>query len=107
MGSIPIEEGLDLIKENTELNMKITMADIKDEVYYWTTAVVCYILGSNPSQVVIDGYFKRIWGALGIDKVAQLNKGVFLASFHSVESRSKAVEEGVQLFDRKPVIVKP
>ncbi|XP_070018229.1 uncharacterized protein [Nicotiana sylvestris] len=107
VGTIPIEEGLDLITESTEQNVKITMADIKDEVNYWTTTVVCYILGSNPPQVVIDGYFRRIWGALGIDKVAQLNRGVFLVRFHSVESRRKAVEEGVQMFDRKPVIVKP
>ncbi|XP_019236840.1 PREDICTED: uncharacterized protein LOC109217066 [Nicotiana attenuata] len=107
MGTIPMEEGLDLISEVTEQNVKITMADIKDEVDYWTTAVVCYVLGSNPPQVVIDGYFRRIWGAMGIDKVAQLNRGVFLVRFHSIESRSKAVEEGVQMFDRKPVIVKP
>ncbi|XP_019236346.1 PREDICTED: uncharacterized protein LOC109216625 [Nicotiana attenuata] len=55
----------------------------------------------------MDGYFMRIWGDLGIDKVAQLNRGVFLVRFHSAESRSKVVEEGVQMFDRKPAIVKP
>lgn len=54
------------------------MVDIKDEVEYWLTTVVCYVLGSNPPQVVIDGYFRRIWGGLRIDKVAQLNMGVFM-----------------------------
>lgn len=107
MGSILKEEGFDLTEESTEMNVKITMADIKDEVEYWITMVVCYILGSNPLQVVMDGYFRRIWGSLGIDKVAQLNRGVFVVQFHSVESRSKVVEEGVQMFDRKLVIVKP
>lgn len=43
------------------------------------------MLGSNPPQVVMEGYFKRIWGALGIDKIAQR----------------------VRMFDRKPIAVKP
>lgn len=64
--------------EKSETNVKITMVDIKDEVEYWLTTVVCYVLGSNPPQVVIDGYFRRIWGGLRIDKVAQLNMGVFM-----------------------------
>lgn len=65
------------------------------------------MLGSNPPQNVMEGYFNRIWGKLGIDLVAQVQRGVFLVRFHTTESRTKVVEEGVQMFDRKPVIVKP
>ncbi|XP_019239038.1 PREDICTED: uncharacterized protein LOC109219077 [Nicotiana attenuata] len=83
------------------------MDDIKEEVEYWQSTVVCYVLGSNPPLTVIEGYFKRIWGALGIDIFAQTSKGVFLVRFHSVESRTKVVEDGIQTSDRKPVIVKP
>lgn len=64
------------------------------------------MLGSNTLQTVIEGYFKRNWGGLGIDKVAQVHKGVFLVRFHIIESRKKVVKERVQMFDRKPVIVK-
>ncbi|XP_070008395.1 uncharacterized protein [Nicotiana sylvestris] len=107
VGKIPVEDEIDLTMEKSETNVKITMADIKDEVEYWSTAVVCYVLGSNPPQIIIDGYFRRIWGGLGIDKVVQLNRRVFMVRFHSIESRNKVVEEGVQMFDRKPMIVKP
>lgn len=38
--------------------------------------------------------------------MAQTSKGVFLVRFHIVEIRTNAIEEGIQTFDRKPVIVK-
>ncbi|XP_075092350.1 uncharacterized protein LOC142172591 [Nicotiana tabacum] len=54
----------------------------------------------------MEGYFNRIWGKLGIDIVSQVQRDVFLVRFHTIESRTKVVEGGVQMFDRKPVIVK-
>lgn len=108
VGAIPSTEGLDLSKPvENHINVKITLYDIKGKVEYWSSAVVCYVLGSNPPQPVMDGYFRRIWGKLVIDKVAQISRGVFIVRFHDLEYRSRVVEEGVQMFDRKPVIVKP
>lgn len=82
------------------------MDDIQEEVEYWNTAVICYVLGSNPSQIVMEVYFRRIWGTLGIDKIVQINRRVFIIRFHKVKSRNKVVEEGIRIFDRKPVVVK-
>ncbi|KAH0776180.1 hypothetical protein KY290_007591 [Solanum tuberosum] len=44
---------------------------------------------------------------MGRGKQLRVNKGVFLVRFHCQESRSKVVESGVQMFDQKPVVVKP
>lgn len=44
---------------------------------------------------------------MGIDKISQVNREVFLVRFHSVESKLKVVEDGVQMFDKKHVVVKP
>ncbi|KAH0745897.1 hypothetical protein KY285_007554 [Solanum tuberosum] len=55
----------------------------------------------------MEGYFNRIWKGMRIEKIVQVNRGVFLVRFHCQESRSKVVESGVQMFDRKPVVVKP
>lgn len=87
-------------EERVKGNVKITIDDIKDEIIYWKSAVICYTLGSNPPQTVMEGYFKRIWGSLGIDKIAQVNRGVFIVRFHSLESKEKVVEKGVRLFDK-------
>lgn len=56
--------------ESTKQNVKITMEDIKEEVEYWSSAVICCVLGCNPPPVVMNDYFHRIWGKLGIDKAA-------------------------------------
>lgn len=87
--------------------MKITMDDIREEVEYWNTTVICDVLGSNPPQSVMEGYFNSILKGMGIEKIVQVNRGVFLVRLHCHESRSKAVENGVQMFDKNPVVVKP
>ncbi|XP_019225380.1 PREDICTED: uncharacterized protein LOC109206958 [Nicotiana attenuata] len=108
VGPIPQTEGFDLSSEElTYQNVKITIDDIKDKVGYWKSAVICYVLGSNPPLVVMDGYFKRIWGYRGIDKATVVNKGVFHVRFQSEEARNRTVEEGVQMFDKKPIGIKP
>lgn len=68
---------------------------------------ICYVLGSNPQLSIMDGHFRRILGNKGIDKVALVNNGVFLVRFQSEESKIKTVEEGVQMFDKMPVVIKP
>ncbi|XP_009610985.1 uncharacterized protein [Nicotiana tomentosiformis] len=83
------------------------MGDIKDEIIYWRSAVIYYVLGSNPPQTVMEGYFKRVRGALGIDKIAQVIRGIFIVRFHSMENKEKVVEEGIRIFDKKPIVVKP
>lgn len=45
---------------------------------------------------------------MGINKITQTNRGVFLVwYFHNTQSRDKVIEGGIQLFDRKPLVVKP
>lgn len=34
--------------------------DIQDKVSYWESAVVCYVLGVNTPQHIIEGFFRRI-----------------------------------------------
>lgn len=36
-------------EEQVKGNVKITMDDIKDKIIYWKSAVICYVLGSNPT----------------------------------------------------------
>lgn len=108
VANIPDVDELELkTNESTKQNVKITMEDIKEEVEYLSNAVICYVLGSNPPPIVMNGYFHGIWGKLGIDKVAQVNRGVFLVRFTEAKSRMKVLEDGVQMFDKKPVIIKP
>lgn len=44
--------------------------------------------------------------SLAIVKVAQVNRGVFLVQFGNEEDQAKVVEKGLQMFDKKPIVVK-
>lgn len=45
VGNTPVTEGFDLEGVNSNANVKITMEDVKEEIEYWQTAVVCFVLG--------------------------------------------------------------
>lgn len=49
--------------------MKIIFDDIKFEVEYWTNAVLCYVLGLNLLLQVMEGFIRRFWGEMGIEKI--------------------------------------
>ncbi|XP_062093858.1 uncharacterized protein LOC133799886 [Humulus lupulus] len=61
----------------------------------------------NPPFGVFEGFIKRIWGKLGIERIARLNNGFTLVNFRDEITRNLFLEAGVLHFDRKPVIVKP
>ena len=92
---------------NTSNIVKITFDDIKDEIRYWDTVVVCYVLGVNPPLHVIDGFVRRIWKDLDIEKVGMVRKGVFIVKLNDTIARDIACELSGILFDKRPFIIKP
>ena len=86
--------------------IKIDFDDIVDEVHFWEFAVVCFILGANPPLHVMEGYVKRIWKDLNIDKFVMVAKGVNLVRFLEQQDRVKACDMNGFMFDKRPFIVK-
>lgn len=72
----------------------ISADGIQEEIEYWSSAVICYVLGANLPLTVMDGYFRRIWGKLGIDKIAMVGRGISLVKFINVEVSLKVPYEG-------------
>ncbi|KAM3309356.1 hypothetical protein P3S67_011100 [Capsicum chacoense] len=100
-------EGFDLQgSDPPSPRVKITIGDVQDESEFWGNAVICYMMGSSPPQSVMEGYFNRIWKGKGVDKIAQVHRGVFLVRFSTHEEKVKVIDEGVVMFDRKPIVVK-
>ena len=52
--------------------------DVVTEIQYWKQSVLCTMLGANPPFEVMQGFIKRIWSTLDIDKIVQVRKGVLL-----------------------------
>ena len=59
----PIEmvQSHDVNLEN-ELIPEIEWEDIQEEVNFWESALVCYVLGANSPLQVTEGFPRRIWG---------------------------------------------
>lgn len=51
--------------------------------------IVCYVLGENFYIYVMEGFFTRVWGEFGIDRVVMFLKGIFIVRFNNTESRFK------------------
>ena len=94
------------VTKNVVTIIKIDIDDVKDEIEYWNSSVVCYVLGANPPFLVMDGYLRRIWAKKGIEKVVAVNKGVFIVRFHTMDQRDVVLTYGFQFFDKNPFIVK-
>ncbi|XP_062080815.1 uncharacterized protein LOC133785612 [Humulus lupulus] len=65
------------------------------------------VLGANPPFAVFEGFVKRIWGHLGIERVVRMHMGLTIVKFNDEATRDFVLENGVVQFDRKPVIVRP
>ena len=92
----------------TELNnpVEIELEDIQEEVEFWMSAVICYVVGANPPINVMEGFIRRIWKHLNVDKVIMVKRGVFIVRFLTMDSRDKVLN-GHYFFDSKPLIMKP
>lgn len=61
VGTPLAKNGRDLTTQGSaRTNVKITMEDVQDEIEYWSIVVIFFVLGSNPLQSMMDGYFRRI-----------------------------------------------
>lgn len=96
----------DMLDANNEDCVKIEYDDIQDEIDYWNSSIVCYVFGANPPINVMEGFFRRIWRNLAVDKVALASHGVFLVRFTTMENRDKVLAMPRPTFDHKPVFLK-
>ena len=54
----------------------------------------------------MEGFIRRIWGTYEADKVASVQKEVYLVRFNRLENTDKFLNEEHPFFDRKLVIMK-
>ena len=85
----------------------IDLDDIIDEIAYWESAMICYVLGANPPLKVMEGFVHRKWKHHGLDKLVGIGKGIFLARFHDKNNMLKIYNGDHIFFDSKPLIMKP
>ncbi|XP_074266107.1 uncharacterized protein LOC141588572 [Silene latifolia] len=118
MSSI-VEEESDDVSDLTEVShnshgsessrvspLQLTSADVENKLAYWSTAVYCYVLGSNPPFKVVEGFVKRVWGYTEYEKISFHSNGIFLVRFKTEAMKLRVLQSGPVFFDNKPVVVK-
>ncbi|XP_062075064.1 uncharacterized protein LOC133779080 [Humulus lupulus] len=89
---------------------RIAQIDVEEtevEASFWKSALVCVVLGANPPLAVFEGFINRLWGKLGIERIARMNASHTLVKFRDETTRDLVLEAGVVHFDRKPVLLRP
>ncbi|KAL2928967.1 hypothetical protein RDABS01_034378, partial [Bienertia sinuspersici] len=85
-GKGSIKQTQDITTEIETPMVTIDMVDIEEEITYWSSAMICFVLG--------------------LDKVSMMGRGLFLVRFNTLEQCDKALAGDPQFFDSKPLIMK-
>ncbi|KAJ8419678.1 hypothetical protein Cgig2_024571 [Carnegiea gigantea] len=75
--------------------------DVASEIESCGQAIMCCVLGANPSLGVVEGYHQY-----AIDKVVAARKGLYLVRFGTMIDRDEVLKKGIYYFDQNPFIVK-
>uniref|UniRef100_A0A803PSE9 DUF4283 domain-containing protein n=1 Tax=Cannabis sativa TaxID=3483 RepID=A0A803PSE9_CANSA len=86
---------------------ELDLEEVEIEASFWKNDIVCMVLGANPPFKVFEGFVKRVWGNLGVEKVMRMHSGCTLVTFRDEATRDLVLETRVIHFDKKPVILRP
>lgn len=64
----------------------------------------CHILGANPPYTVLNGFIRRIWKDISIDRVLRMDKGLFRVRFANADDQQLVLQKECVPFDNKPMI---
>ncbi|XP_021836936.1 uncharacterized protein [Spinacia oleracea] len=104
--SLDVSDGDPIFETESNNPVEIELEDIQEEVEFWMSVVVCYVVGANPPINVMEGFIRRIWKHLNVDKVVMVKRGVFIVRFFTMDSRDKVLD-GHYFFDSKPLKMTP
>ncbi|XP_062086218.1 uncharacterized protein LOC133792330 [Humulus lupulus] len=95
------------LKVGEQIVARLDLEEVEIEASFWKNAIVCIVLGANPPFRVFEGFVKRVWGKLGVDKIVRMHSGFTLVNFRDEVTRDLILETGVIHFDKKPVVLRP
>ncbi|KAL2933933.1 Sensory neuron membrane protein 1 [Bienertia sinuspersici] len=82
------------------------MEDVQPEIDLWESLIVTYVIGANPPTMVMEGFLRRIWLKYGVDKIIELQKGLYLVRLTKIENRDKTLNMEGPFFHSKPMVIK-
>uniref|UniRef100_A0A803PV52 DUF4283 domain-containing protein n=1 Tax=Cannabis sativa TaxID=3483 RepID=A0A803PV52_CANSA len=61
----------------------------------------------SAEDIVFEGFVKRVWGNLGVEKIVRMHPGFTLVRFKDEATRDLVLETGVIHYDKKQVVLRP
>ncbi|XP_059623059.1 uncharacterized protein LOC132266223 [Cornus florida] len=83
--------------------VSITRKDVVDEIQYWSSSVVGYVMGKKPYYHYFKSYVEKRWSKNF--KLMYLKDGFFLVHFHDKTDVNKVLSR-IHTFEGKPIILK-
>ena len=80
--------------------------DVAAKIEQLKQSILCTVLGANTPFEVMQGFIKRIWSTLDIDKIIQVRKGVFLVRFGNLQDKHIVERRGHIILILNPFLSK-
>lgn len=65
------------------------------------------IVGASSSYEEVTQFVKSTWKDIGLSRIHQLLKGIYLFDFHSEEDKAKVLDGRWAIYGRFPLMLKP
>ena len=67
-------EKMNVTKPHHFEHVKIDIKEIEEEINYWNSSLVCYVVSAKLPIQVMEGFLRRIWRKFKVDKVAVVSR---------------------------------
>lgn len=68
--------------------------DIENEVKFWNTTLIMYVLGGDLSMHIVKKFMMKQWNFEKLSDMYYNNEGYFLLRFHSYQDRDVVLRNG-------------
>lgn len=86
-----ILDNLDLNTDQDSKIIQIKIEDIQDDISFGESAILCYVLGANLPQNVMEGFVRCIWGGgFRVDRVSLVGRGMYLVRLTTMENSRRS-----------------
>lgn len=87
--------------------LSFSAAELCEGASLWNSALIGMVEGASPSYIEVVKYSRNAWKDVGVARVHQLRKGIFLFDFNGEEDKAKILDGRWAVYNRFPLILKP
>jgi hypothetical protein len=91
---------------NGEIEVEIDATDIINEVKFWDSALIMYVLGGELSMNGVKQFMTKMWNFVQLPYMYYNEEGYFIMRFHSYADRDKVFMNGPYTIRNMPMLLR-